>query len=225
MSEKEAIIYETLLEKDSLNILKLSHSCGINRPALYCIIPKMINKGLIIETKKGKRTEYVACSPNKLEQLAKNAQQEIESIVNNLNNEYSKKQISPKIEMYYGRQGIGRVLIDIVTTLDKGERFYRYSIRKNLNVPQPKEYVKIRDEKQIERLVIMNEEGAKRKKPKFDRLIKVLKGNYEVFNVAKMIYKNKVAFIDYENEFAFVILNERIAKMEAEVFMNLFNML
>ena len=93
LSEGEATVYETLLEKGQTNLLNLSHFSGIHRPALYTLLPKMINKGLVIEAKKGRRTEYVAASPNKLEPLVKSTQNSLESIVNNLNAEYSKKQI------------------------------------------------------------------------------------------------------------------------------------
>ena len=226
LSAKESLIYEILLEKGSLSILKLSQATGINRPVLYNMIPKMISKGLIIETKKGKRIEYVASSPNKLEPLVKNAQQSLENIVNNLNTEFSRKQIVPKIETYYGDEGIIRVWMDVVTTLNKGDKYYRYSLRKDFTKDiLPRAYYQLRDEKKIERLVITNEERAKQEGQKLDVSIKVLKGSYDIFNVTKIIYQNKIGFIDYENKVAFVIYNERMAKTETQIFLSLFKML
>ncbi len=226
LSLKESQIYETLLDKGSLSMIKLSQITGINRPALYILIPKMINKGLVIETKKGKRIEYIASSPNKLEPLVKNAQQSLENIVTNLNTEFSKKQLVPKIETYYGKDGIIKVLMDIVTTLNKGDTYYRYSIKKiSDKFPLPKEYYRLRDEKQIERLVIASSEVAKRKKPDLNETIKILKGSYDGFNATKNIYGNKIAFTDYENEVAFIIYNEKMAKLEKEIFLNLYKTL
>ena len=62
LSKDDAIIYETLLEKGNLSMLKLSQLTGIHRPGLYVLVPKMISKGLVNEVKKGKRVEYSASS-------------------------------------------------------------------------------------------------------------------------------------------------------------------
>lgn len=226
LSEKESTIYEELLNKGSLSMLKLSQATGINRPVLYNLIPKLIKLGLVIETKKGKRIEYIASSPNKLEPLVKNAQQSLDNIVSNLNTEFSKKQIVPKIETYYGEEGIVRIFMDIVTTLNKGDRYYRYSIKRGYEKTHlPKEYYRIKEEKNIERMVITTDEIAKRKIPDMNRSIKVMKGNYAGLNVNKMIYGNKIAYIDYENKVAFIVYNEGMAKLEKEIFMSLYNML
>ena len=226
MSKDSAVVYETLLREGQMGILALSRVTEIHRPGLYALLPRLINRGLVTEVKRGKRTEYIAASPKQLEPLVENARYTLESIVDDLSTEFSRKQIVPKIEAYYGKDGIGRVFMDVVTTLNKGEMFYRYSIRKDLYKDfLPSAYRKLRDEKQIERLAITNEEGAKRKKPKLDRFLKVLKGPYDVFNVTKIIYDKKIAFVDYENEIAFIVHNERMASMEKEVFLSLYKML
>ena len=226
LSIKESEIYEELLNKGSLSMVKLSQTTGINRPALYILIPKMINRGLVIETKKGKRIEYIASSPNKLEPLVKNAQQSLDNIVNNLNTEFSKKQIVPKIETYYGVNGMSRVLLDIVTTLNKGDKYYCYRVKnKYKKTPLPKEYYRIKEEKKIERLIIASPDVANRKKANLNRSIKVLNGTYDVFNINKFIYGNKIAFIDYENEIAFIVYNEKMAKLEKEIFLSLWKIL
>ncbi len=226
MSKDSAIVYETLLREGQLSLSRLSDLTEIHRPGLYALLPRMINRDLVVEVKKGKRTEYVATSPRKLEPLVENTKNMLESIVEDLNDEFTRKQIVPKIEAYYGKDGIGRVFMDVVTTLDKGETFYRYSVRKDIYKDfLPKAYRQLRDEKKIERLAITNDEGALRKKPKLDRFVKVLKGDYETFNVTKLIYANKIGFVDYENEVAFIVHNKRLADMEKQVFMSLYKML
>ena len=226
MSKDSAIVYETLLREGQLSLSRLSDLTEIHRPGLYALLPRMVNRNLVVEIKKGKRTEYAATSPRKLEPLVENTKNMLESIVEELNDEFTKKQIVPKIEAYYGKDGIGRVFMDVVTTLDKGETFYRYSVRKDIYKDfLPKAYRQLRDEKKIERLAITNDEGALRKKPKLDRFVKVLKGNYETFNVTKLIYENKIGFVDYENEVAFIVHNKRLADMEKQVFMSLYKML
>lgn len=226
MSKNSAIVYETLLRENQLSIFKLSQLTEIHRPGLYALLPRMVNRGLIVEVKKGKRTEYAAASPRKLELLVENTKNVLESIVEDLSNEFSRKQVVPKIEAYYGKDGIGRVFMDIVTTLEKKGVFYRYSVRKDIYKDfLPKAYRQLRDEKKIERLAITNDEGAQRKKPKLDRFVKILKGDYETFNVTKLIYANRIAFVDYENEVAFIVYNERLADLEKQVFVSLYKIL
>jgi sugar-specific transcriptional regulator TrmB len=226
LKKDEATVYEALLESGSLSILKLSHISGIHRPGLYSLLPKMINKGLISEIKKGKRVEYTATSPNHLEHLVETAKNNIENIVNNLNTEFSKKQIVPKVEMYYGVEGIRRIFTDIITTLDKGNTYYRYTMRKDLNKDYlPKSFRQIRDNKKLERLVITSDQEAPRYTAKLDRFVKIIKGNYELLNISKFIYANKIAYIDYENEIAFIIYHEKMAQLEKQIFLSIYKML
>lgn len=226
MSKEAALVYEVLLQEGQLNISTLSHLTEIHRPGLYVLLPRLINRGLVIEVKKGKRTEYMATSPRNLEPLVESTRETLENIIEDLTDEFSRKHIVPRVETYYGKDGISRVFMDIVTTLEKNETFYRYSIRKDIYVDfLPRAYRKIRDEKKIERLVITNEEGVSRKKPKLDRFVKILKGEYEIFNVTKLIYANKVAFVDYENEVASITYNTRLAEMEKQIFLRLYKSL
>ncbi len=226
MSKDAAIVYETLLREGQLNISTISHLTEIHRPGLYSLIPRLINRGLVVEVKKGRRTEYIATSPRNLEPYVESARESLGTIVEDLIDEFSRKHIIPRVETYYGKDGIGRVFMDIVSTLKTGDTFYRYSVRKDLYTDfLPKAYRKVRDQKKIERLVITNEDGAARKKPKIDRFVKVLKGEYNTFNVTKLIYEGKVAFVDYENEIGSIIHNERLANMEKQIFLSLYKSL
>jgi sugar-specific transcriptional regulator TrmB len=226
LKKDEATVYEVLLENGPLSVLKLSYKSEIHRPGLYSLLPKMINKGLISQIKKGKRVEYIATSPNHLEHLVEAAKNNIENIVNNLNTEFSKKQIVPKVEMYYGVDGIRRIFVDIVTTLNNNDTYYRYTMRKDLNKDYlPKFYRQIRDNKKLERLVITSDQEISRYTAKLDRFVKVINGNYELFNISKFIYQNKIAYIDYENEIAFIIYHEKMAQLEKKIFLSLFKIL
>lgn len=226
LSQKDARIYEALLKHGQMGILALSKAADVHRPGLYTHLPRLVSRGLVNEVRKGKRTEYVANSPHNLEPFVKDAQETLENIVEDLAAEFSRKQIVPKIETYYGKDGISKIFTDVVMTLEKDEQLYRFSVRNEEHQGYlSKAYVELRDKKRIERLVITNEMGKKRHEPSINRFAKVLKGDYDVFGVTKMIYKDKIAFIDYENEVGFIIYNERMAAMEKEVFLSLYRML
>ena len=72
--------------------------------------------------------------------------------------------------------------VDLARTLKKGEVYYRYSVRKDLDKEfRPKEYKDLIETKKIERMVITNDSGKDRKTPILERSIRTLKGDYEVF--------------------------------------------
>ncbi|MEI6352954.1 MAG: helix-turn-helix domain-containing protein [Candidatus Nomurabacteria bacterium] len=224
MKDDEAIVYETLLEEGESNILNLSYKTNINRPALYILIPKMIKKDLIVEIKKNKRILYSAVSPDKLDTLVKNSQKDLENIINNLNTEYSKKNIIPKIEVYYGEDGIKRIFLDILTSVKKESEILRYSsVLEFKKDYRPKDFGKNLRDKKVETLVITNTEIKEKNdiKNNLYTMVKTLDNYINVNNVSKTIYENKIAHIDYENEVGFIMYNEKITKMEKEIFMSL----
>ncbi len=226
LKEEEAIVYETLISSGQMNILNLSKATGLHRPGLYKILPKLIIKNLVRQIKIGKRIEYIASTPENLEPLLTQSKNILENIVKNLNDEYSKRAITPTVEIKYGEDGLGSIFLDLARTLKKEEVYYRYSVRKDLYKEfRPKEYMDLMESKRIERLVITNDDGKNRKTPLLERSVRILKGDYEIFNITKLIYRDKVAYIDYENTSAFVIQNKRLADMEKQVFINLFKSL
>ena len=220
LNKEEAVIYETMLDKGQTNLVRLSMLTSINRPALYKIIPKMLDKGYIYEVKVGKRIEYMSSSPNKLQPLVSATKDILEKIVDNLSTSYAKKQIVPNIEIYYGREGIARIYMDIVNTLDRGETYYRYGMKNSdQDDYAPSSYRKLRDLKKIERLAIMPATTSKNKNPKLDRFVRVIPGEqFENINVTKFIYKNKVSFIDYGNKIGFIIFNPKLFELEKGIF-------
>jgi sugar-specific transcriptional regulator TrmB len=226
LSEEESIIYEGLLSSGQTSLINISRVTGIHRPGVYKILPRLIRKNLVIEVKVGKRIEYVAASPQKLEPILQQSKNVLDTIVQNITDTYSKNMTTPSIEMYYGESGINSVFEDIVYTLKKGDTYYKYSIRKDIVreflSPVYKDLVA---KKQIERLVITQDAGKKRKSPLLERSVRVLTGDYDIFNVVKIVYADKVVYIDYDHMSAFTIQNQRIASMEKELFLTLYKSL
>ncbi|EKE26234.1 MAG: hypothetical protein ACD_4C00363G0001 [uncultured bacterium (gcode 4)] len=113
-------------------------------------------------------------------------------------------------------------------TLKKGEIYYRYSSRSNFwDFHALENYKEIRDKKQIQRLVITSEKRAIWRAKKLDREVVYIPDWYELFdqNVAKMIYANKVAIIDYNTLTSFIIENKILASFEEKIFKTLYKFL
>ncbi|MEX0672441.1 MAG: helix-turn-helix domain-containing protein, partial [Candidatus Paceibacterota bacterium] len=77
MSEKEAKVYLALLQVDSASATELSRTTDIKRPTVYVIIESLAEKGLVSETTVGKRTQFQAESPERLETYVERRKQEL----------------------------------------------------------------------------------------------------------------------------------------------------
>ena len=69
LSEKESKVYITSLELGPDTVQNIAKQSGINRATTYVQISSLKDKGLMSEFEKGKKTYYVAESPDRLKNL------------------------------------------------------------------------------------------------------------------------------------------------------------
>ncbi len=230
LSETESAIYTSLLEHGPSTVSAISKYTGIHRPRIYSTLPSLVSKGLISFVPRGKQKHYVAESPEKLKTL-------VDDIIHNFKNQltdlevlYTAKEKRPVVKFLSGRKGIVFVYEDLLSTLKKGDVFYRYSSSKNDRKEDwyvPKNYRERRDQKKIERFVITNERTKGKKKPRLERYIKVVPRGYDLweYNITQLIYGDKVAFVDYNTETAVIVENSIIAEFQRKIFKLLFSKL
>ncbi|MBI2047774.1 MAG: hypothetical protein HYT27_01410 [Parcubacteria group bacterium] len=230
LSAEESTIYTTLLEEGPGTVSFISKHTGLHRPRIYTILPEMVSQGLISVVPKGKQKHYVAESPQKLKLLAEDIAHQFQEQLPELEALYSRRQKKPIVKFLSGRRGIIFVYEDLLTTLKRGEIFYRYSSARSQRRQDwyvPKNYREHRDQKGIERFVITNEKTSGRKKPRLERYIKVIPKKYDLweYDITQLIYGNKVAFVDYNTETAVIIENPIIAEFQKKIFKLLFSKL
>lgn len=66
LTEKEITAYICLLENGALSVQEISRITGINRVTIYSSIDELKQKGLVSESRRGKRRLFVAEEPEKL---------------------------------------------------------------------------------------------------------------------------------------------------------------
>ncbi|MBI5138380.1 MAG: helix-turn-helix domain-containing protein [Candidatus Vogelbacteria bacterium] len=232
LSRQEALIYITLLsEPESLTVGELSRLSALHRPTVYRTVPNLIDKGLITKELHSKRTRYRAESPRKLRPVFDQLREEIEASLPQLEKTFDHKQEHPSVKMLEGKRAVSFMLFDVLHTLSQGETYYRYSSADpsvyGSTGHLPRNYKKLRDLKQIKRLVITTSAVAKVQEPTSAREVKIFPVNYGVIdhNVSQFIYGNKVAFVDYTNEIVLMIQHDKIAKFQAQIFKMLFDRL
>lgn len=117
LSEKEIATYLVLLENGSLAVQDIARQTGINRVTVYTAIDELKSKGLVAESRKGKRKLFVAENPETLKNLLKQKEdllaKEMASLENiilpalkaiNVN-----QKNKPQIKFFEGADGINKV--------------------------------------------------------------------------------------------------------------------
>ncbi len=230
LNKKEGAIYIALLHLGPANISEIARKTGIQRPLIYKELPGLLQKMLIVKVPKGQREYYSAEPPEKLEALFENLKVEFSKAIPELRDLSRFARNKPTIKFLEGRNGIMSVFLDIVTSLKRGDTFCRYSSAKEMARVEtylPKNYRELRDNKQLERLVITTEEIAKGKKPRLERHMRMIpkeSGLFD-FNIIQIIYGSKVALLDFNSETAIVIDNPIMAEFQKQIFKLLFNSL
>ncbi|MDE2188192.1 MAG: hypothetical protein KGJ35_00480 [Patescibacteria group bacterium] len=224
LTKHESAIYLALLELGPSHIAKISEKTSIHRPLVYKAIPSLLEKKLITQTRRAKRTIYMAEPPNRLETMFDDLRIDFFEALPDLEDQYSANDQKPRVRFLQGKDGTKRVFDDIVRSLKKGDVFYRISSNADGQEKKdkyvPRNYRKMRDEKKLERQVITNSQTAKHKIAKLDRFVKVMPDDLGPFdhNVTEVIYGDKVAFIDYGSETAMIIESKKIAEFQKHVF-------
>jgi sugar-specific transcriptional regulator TrmB len=231
LGKTEIATYIYLVQHGEHSISDISRSLSIHRPLIYKALEELQEKGIASITFKGKQKRYIAENPAKLRTIVKDLTVDLEEALPDLEDLYVPRSSKPAIKYFEGRKGITAVFADVVTSLKKGETFYRYTSEKDLdkvNSYLPKDYRKIRDEKKLERLVISNPISGSKKKARLDRFIKFI-GTDDVTlfqqNAIQLIYGNKIALIDLNSESSLIIENQTLADFQKAIFKMLYKKL
>ncbi len=231
LGKKEAGIYLALLRLGTANIMDLSREAGISRPLVYKSLDELLKEGLVSRMRKGKRDHYVAESPDRLRRLLETVEDDLDSLIPELQSVYQKGEATKPIAKYFkGTSGIRAIWDDLASTLGKGEIYYRYS--SSLDAQKRSDYLSgyyqdTKKKKQIERFVITNEAISRTQQPDLNREVRIIpkeSGLFE-YGITQLIYGRKVAFIDYRTEVVFVIENEAIAEFQKALFKTLYQKL
>ncbi len=228
LSTFESEIYLTLVKNGQLSISELSEISSLHRPRIYSTLPYLVEVWLVSEVTKGKRKLYKAESPDNLENIFEKTKHDFQEALSELKKEHQQDKRKPILKSIEWENFNKIIFEDIVNSLDIWETYMRYSSRTSDQwVEKYANYRLVRDKKEIQRLVITSEDNAKKKPKRLSHEILTIPRNYDLFddNISKIIYKNKVAIIDYNTQTSFVIEDEKFAKFEEKIFKLLFKFL
>lgn len=231
LQRKEIIIYLGLLEHGHSTVADIARYTNLYRPYVYKTLPTLLDKGLVSKGPFGKRTMYMAESPEKLESTLESTRIELQKAVPSLQNLYQTVGKRPVVKYFYSAKGIRAVYEDLIVSLKKNNTYYRYSSTKD-SVFEHSEYLPVnyhqeQQRKELDRLLITSERRSKTIPKKENLDFKVIPESYDPFddNIVHLIYGNKVAFIDYDSETAVIIESKRFADFQKKLFLLLYRKL
>ncbi len=112
LTDSQGRVYVATLELGQSNMQGLARKSGIKRSTIYTFIEEMKERGLVLETKRRKRTLYSAAHPEHLVELEKTRLAEIQSLLPELLAVYNQSRIKPRVVFYEGVDGIKEVYAD-----------------------------------------------------------------------------------------------------------------
>lgn len=207
LSNGEIKVLEALLATGIANINKIHERTGFERRAIYDIINKLLEKGLISQTIEQRKKTYQCAPPNKIKVELEKKQKELteaKNLLPNIHEEYLEKKPQVRFETFRGKEGMKTVFEDILNyknTYIIGGGFF---IIKELPHYWP-QYNKRRIKAKCTWNNLIVDE-VKNKIPKTKLLkTKVLPEEFSGNPIAVVIYGNKVVNLSWgEEAFAFV---------------------
>jgi len=123
LTNEESSIYLSLLENGPQTATGIAKTSKVKRTYVYPIARRLVQKGLITQSRKGPVTAFAPLSPARLLGLAEEkkhqaalAQRTLEGVLNSLASLYIAAEEKPLISTHEGIDGLKRVYQDIIKT-------------------------------------------------------------------------------------------------------------
>lgn len=113
LSDKEAKVYLALLQVDNSSVLDIAKKTSIKRPTVYVTLESLAKKGLVSETTVGKKTYYLAESPERLETfiqrqkvIFEEKERRVKEIISQVKTVQRETGERPVVQYFEGKEGI-----------------------------------------------------------------------------------------------------------------------
>lgn len=230
LAPREATLWQALATKGPMNVSQLARVSSLHRPAIYALIPKLLEKNLIKEVKDKRRIAYATTGVAMLEAWRATHDRAFAAQLEVLKKQEGGERLSHEIQEFHGKE-ISKVWDVILKDFPKRSVFFRYdgySPSTPIRTYIAKGYYDEITHKNLERFVITNK-GLRTApyKKRIECASRMLPGSFDAFEqgVTQFICGNKIALIDFTTESAYVITNAALAQYHARLFQYLYRSL
>lgn len=116
LSKNEIKVYLTLNDHGSMKAGKLSKLAHLDRSSAYNAIQMLLDKGFVSYVLVGKVKWFQAAGPKRILDYLKEQQEDIESILPDLQERHKRKKIEGQVRLFKGYKGVKTVFLDIIRT-------------------------------------------------------------------------------------------------------------
>ena len=223
LTPKEIDVYIALLGAESASIAKLMTNAKVSRKSIYEILDKLLDKGLISYTIKDNKKQFTAASPERLLDIVKEKQSNLETLLPELLKKYKESKEETTVRVFMGKEGMKAVSNNV---LKENKNFY--VIANEGNIFEFLKYYMPQFQKNAKKLgiygnVVYSESARdKRLVTPAENDIRYAPNKY-TSPMSVAIYGNNVNILIFseENPVAIHIKNKEIAQS----FMNYFNLM
>jgi HTH-type transcriptional regulator, sugar sensing transcriptional regulator len=231
LSEEQALVYQSLLEKGPQKASPLSQWTGIKRGLIYKVLEQLEMMNLV--EKKGGAGTVAIFYPNHPSNLLDKIERDKKSLelardivstgLGNLSSKYNLLAGKPNVRFFEGEEGIIKVIQD---SLESKTEILTFADNEAMNKTYPelnKKNIEMRKNKSIKKRIISIDTPYIRELAKNDQAgiteRRVIKSD-EQFAVAMQIYDDKVAFItlDPNRSIGIIIEDKSIYEMQKIMF-------
>lgn len=133
LSDKEILVYMTLLSGGPSSVRKLAKETGTNRGSVYDTLKTLQKLGLVGVYQKHKKQFFLAEDPEKLMDVVEHRERSISSLrrgvselLPELKSLYVHGGMKPVVKYYEGAKGVNIILQDVLRTMsERPEKMYR----------------------------------------------------------------------------------------------------
>lgn len=223
-------VYTTLLQHGKKSYSELARWLGVHRPALYDVIPRLLQDEIITSIRLGKRVVFQANHPDVLLALSKKRLEDAVSTIEQYREQFATTNAKHAVSLLEGKSGIRAAYEQLVKTTAPSGTLYRYESLKDFRILKeyyPEMYLaRASDSGDIDKVVITNSKSASDRRKRLNRIIRTLpKGDAFEYGISEVMNEDVVVFVDYDDKTALVIRNKRFAQFQKAIFKRLFDTL
>jgi sugar-specific transcriptional regulator TrmB len=228
LPERELLVWYVLAKNGPAHISQIAERAKLHRPAIYQQLSQLIEKGLVKERAGTGRRYYQSTGVNVLLSWCKKQQGSLAQSLAQLQ-KHEGPRLPEDVAVYRGKE-IRKVWEELAAS-PKKTVFYRYDAYPAsffVDPYIPKEYIKSLQSRGLERFVITNRALRNRSYQKrFECASRVLPEAFDSYEqgISQFVYSDKIAFVDFTTETAYVIQNKVLADFQRRLFKYLYHTL
>lgn len=230
LTDREVCVWQSLANGTSLNVSAISLQTGLHRPAVYACLASLTSKGLVKTVTDKRRVTYAFTGTTALEQWRASQEQAFSSTLERVKTLVPPQGMDATVQSYQGAH-VYRVWDEVTKDLPKGSIFYRYDGYAPGQIDGdavPAGYRDALAKKKLERFVITN---GRLRASVYQRRIecasRMLPASFDAFEagITQFVTPEALAFVDFQNQRAYVIKNAAVAKHHVKLFQYLYSIL